>query len=460
MTALKARAWAEKYRRLVGGAVDDGPPGNPDPPLLVNDPATADPLVAEVLQELRTRARSMRDGGRRVDAALDVTWFERVPTGYCSTDVRPVEDETVVLVDDGLVWAVKAGSSLVARHYFHPQFALEHVSAADRHAFARVHDVFLGQYFLFGRAKSSIGLASGAEAVERRLTQECVAFVLAHELGHVVAGHRADGDSTGWLASATTPEPLHAFAPEIEADAIAVQLLLGDMWGNSVAEAEVDLRLLAMRLTLQTLETVEQCALVTVLRRHLPAGRRWEGVLNFLHRRFPATTLERFSRLWDGLAPSLRFGTATELLPPATSASDDALRHGWVARSTTRVLRRWDDLEDAVWQYRQPAAVLHAVIGLEIGQFQDPPVTDVMEARLLGIALTDEVLTGLPGWMLGGLAAGGAASAGDLVEHLRLRARWPEPFRSAEQGVLPIHLVTAAVHSELRLRLNAAAAAS
>lgn len=475
MTALTAKAWAVQYSQLVSGeiGIDRHRPSVAGTPLVedsdnrsvadaksaprIDEPATDDPILAAALQELRGRGRFMRDGGRALEAALDAAWFQRVSTGYCSTDVRRVEAETAVLVDDGLVWAAEAGSSLAARHYVDPEFSLEHVSPSARDAFARVHDVFMGQYFLFGRAKYRLGLTSGTAELDRRMTLECVAFVLAHEVGHVMAGHRAGSSSTEWLTKDGMPEHLHAYGPEIEADAIAVQLLLGDMWGRSVAQAEVELRLLAMRLTMQALETVEQCALVPGPRRHLPVRRRWEGVLYFLHKRFPATTLDGFWQLWEGIVPSLTFRTASELSPPTEPASAEALRYGWVDPSAVDALKRWDDLEDAVWQYRQPAGVLQAVIGLEIGQLREPPVTDVPLSRQLGIAFIDTMLAGLPLWLVGGERNEDPASAGDLIQHLRSRTRWPEPFCSATHGVLPIHLVAAAVQGEFMRRLNATA---
>lgn len=55
----------------------------------------------------------------------------------------------------------------------------------------------------------------------------------------------------------------------------------------------------------------------------------------------------------------------------------------------------------------------------------------------------------LSAWLTGTDAGYGAASHGDLIEHLRRREVWPEPFRSGTSGVLPIHTMAAAVRGVL-----------
>ena len=179
---------------------------------------------------------------------------------------------------------------LVAQHYEGPDFSGEACPAGQREAFARADTTFVGQYFLFGHASTPLGIASRNPPGSMRTESRRPTFVLAHELGHVMAGHTTAGDRTAWLRPETIPAGLHDVAAEIEADVWRCKLDAGRHVGRTASRSEVEARLFAIRIVLHTFETVEECALIPATRRHLPAARRWAGALDALRRRFSAET--------------------------------------------------------------------------------------------------------------------------------------------------------------------------
>ncbi|MGB7979861.1 MAG: hypothetical protein WCF36_03585 [Candidatus Nanopelagicales bacterium] len=443
MSASEARAWADSYKALVKEELDDegSRTGLTD--------HTDDPAIASCLRVLSARAESARDSGEALRNALSRTWITTVSSGFCSTDSRPVADQTAILVDRGLIRAIEAAAALVGRHYADPEFDARACTDEQRADFARAHTTFLGQYFLFGRASTGLGVCSSDPRVDARVAREALAFVLAHELGHVMAGHTPSGDRLSWITPENTPADLHQFAAEIEADALAVQMLLGDMWDTTVGQSEVDARLFAIRTVLQTFETVEECALVPVTRRHLPARRRWEGLLNAFTRRFSIETLGRHEALWGGISPHLRFAPAFEVETPQTPVSQALSEAGWTGIGDPRAWSEWDGLEAAVWQYRLPREVVEVLVGYEAGVLLDEGHSLGQESYRLGRRAVAELVEGLPRWLRGTDSAHGSASSGDLIAYLRRREVWPEPFRSTHDGVLPIHTMASAVRSAL-----------
>ena len=470
MVAAKARAWASSYRALLD---DEGAARQAGCQPVVEHPNTDDRFIASCLRVLDKRAGSARDFGEAFRAALTKIWVTTVSSGYCSTDARPVGDQTAILVDRGLIRAVDAAAALIGQHYEEPEFSSEACTDEQRAAFARAHTTFLGQYFLYGRAAEALDVRSRDLRVDRLVAGEALTFVLAHEIGHVIAGHSPSGESLSWLKPENVPAGLHAFAAEIEADALGLQLHSGDMWDQTVGRSEVEARLFAIRSVLLTFETVEACALVPVNRRHLPARRRWEGMLNALTRRFDMATLTRHEALWDVMSPHLRF-TETQALESPRTAISEALRDaGWQAparsglavdsevnrtreaRETreeseiSETWKRWDDLEAAVWQYRLPRQVVETLVGYEAGLLLNPAHQMGSESHRIGRLAVTELIEHLPRWLRASESSLGSASSGDLIVHLRRRNSWPEPFRSATKGVLPIHTMASAVRQVL-----------
>jgi len=451
VSADEARAWADSYKALLdedgvdsvlrsaGGATAQ----------FAESPHTDDPLIASCLRVLSRRAQSSRDSGEAFRAALAKTWLTTVSSGYCSTDARPVGDQTAILVDCGLIRAVEAAAALIGQHYEGPEFEVRACTDEQRAAFGRAHTTFLGQYFLYGRASQSLGVRSADPRVDHRVARDGLTFVLAHEIGHVMAGHTPSGDRALWITPENLPADLHAFAAEIEADALAVQLHLGDMWGRAAGRSEVEARLFAIRSVLQTFETVEACALVPVSRRHLPAKRRWEGLLNALTYRFDMDTLGRHEVLWEAMAPYLRFTQTQEVETPDEPVSRALAAAGWAGAEDLARWSEWDELEAAVWHYRLPRQVVEVLVGYEAGLLIDPAHQMGPESYRMGRSVVAELVEGLPRWLRGSDSSRGSATSGDLIEHLRRRSAWPEPFCNAQEGVLPIHTMASAVRHVL-----------
>lgn len=447
VAASEARAWAESYKALLD---DEGSTAPGEISGQAADDHADHPLIASCLRVLAHRAESARDSGTAFRDALANTWVTTVSSGYCATDARPVGTQTAILVDRGLIRALEAAAALIGQHYEGPEFSVGACTAEERAAFARAHTTFLGQYFLYGRASTALGVRSRDPRVDTRVLKEALTFVLAHEIGHVIAGHTPSGDNLSWIAPENIPAGLHAFAAEIEADALAAQLQLGDLWNQRVGRSEVEARLFAIRSVLLTFETVEASALVPVNRRHLPAKRRWDGLLNALTRRFDSATLRHHEELWEAVAPQLRFAAATEVEPPRDSVTE-ALRHaGWTgAGAGASAWSHWDELEAAVWHYRLPLEIVEALVGYEAGLLLDPMHEMGPESCRLGGIAVSELIAQLPRWLRGSDSSRGSASSGDLIAHLRRRSAWPEPFRSATEGVLPLHTMASAVRHVL-----------
>lgn len=394
----------------------------------------------------------MRDKGEALRTALGRVWVEELPTGYCLAEVRPVGAEYALLVDSGLPSTLHLGARLLAQHFPQGLLAPGSVPQDVRRSFGRLFAAYLGQYYLFGRFRRAPGLAldSHEEAWARALTTEAVAFVLAHELGHVMAGHRPGDASPRWLDPSQLGVLTLPAAEELEADAVAVQLLLGDLRGSRVDQGVVDLRLTAMRLVFEALSAVELCYLVPPSSRHLPAGRRWAGVQTFLRERFPESLLHAHDRDWAVLAAALSFGPVDEPLPPETPLHLDLHSAGWDVDWSGGQRAAWADGELAAWQYRLRPLLQRFLVGTEAMHLTVVSHADVAAVLKAGEAVLAEVLAKLPPHLAGaGSGRVGHAGVADLVVHLRQRGRWPEPFRSDDSLVLPLHLVAAAIAAQL-----------
>jgi hypothetical protein len=404
-------------------------------------------LVKDGLALLGKRASLMPQAG--FDAAITTIEVDVVPSGYCSAEVRGTADKPTLRIDSGLLSALRLASLLVARHFDQGLFRIDTVTEDTRVSFARLFRTFLGQYYLFGSFKlKPPDLSSDPSGkIAQLIAREATAFVLGHELGHVVAGHLGEIGATRWLDRTSTTERANDAAQEIEADALAVAVVLADLFGTTVPEGLADLRLLSIRMAYEVLSSVERCYLVANARSHLAADTRWEGVFNFLHRRFPSSTISRVAEGWGKIAEALRFPIALDFQSPDTSIQDDLALHGWPALSHSQADQTdWIMAEESSHQFRLHTIYQYALIGAEALGIQD--LSAIGEGKLLaaGEKVVDALEEGLPR-LLKGQSVGIYATpgVGDLVRHLRRREVWPEPFRSDTARSLPIHLAAGAI---------------
>jgi hypothetical protein len=409
-------------------------------------------LVTDGLRRLRKRAALIPQAG--FAETIAVTEVMVVPSGHCSAEARIGDGKPALWIDSGLLSALRLASLLVARHFDEGLFRTGVVDDETRASFARLFRAFLGQYYLFGRFRldppslpdDQFGKLAGLIAAE------AATFVIGHELGHVIAGHLDEPCATRWLDRSATTRRTHDAAQEIEADALAVAVALADLFGATVPEGLADLRLLAIRLSYELLSSVEHCYLVAHSRSHLPADERWEGVLHFLHRRFPPATLVRVSKGWQLVAEALRFPVTTNFEPPAVPVLDDLKAHHWPAPDIAAEGGKadWDMAEESSRQFRLDATFQYALIGSAVLGIED--LSAIAEGDLLaaGRAVVDELEAGLPRLLKGeNTFVHATPGVGDLVRHLRLRQSWPEPFRSDQSLGLPIHLAAGAVAKRL-----------
>lgn len=441
MIPTKAYSWARQYHAELS---DD------DSSIAAGEAAAeqSGPSGSELAQTVRRRLHGSGDYAAVALPVLSRTWIEVLDVGYCTAEIRPVEDEFAILIDSGLIRTLQAAAGLVAHHFHAGLFQPDTVTVAERSALGRLYAAFVGQYYLLGRIREPFPLVSSrSDDIARHLANEALSFVVGHELAHAVAGHTSDPESTRWLDQSVSAPELRQYAAEIEADALAVQLCVGDLWGQSVAEGELQARLLAIRLTFQVMETVERCSLAAAASRHLPAKRRWAGVRFALVERVSNEWLDTLDRAWDSIVSCLGFADVSELQAPGQRPIELLVTAGWRTVPGTSC-ERWVELETSSWHFRLNTIILDTLIGIELLQperLEGLSLGELGNAFLVGRRTVDGMLATLPPWLLDGGSTRGSASSGDLVQYLRRRSRWPEPIRSDMSTVMPIHLMAAAL---------------
>lgn len=450
-SAEQARAWAREHRRVVDDHFD--PHAVPAP----LHPYSDDGRVNAVVTTLATRAAAMADDGELAAHTLNRIWTERLDTGFCSTEIHRVGDQFAILVDSGLIAALDVGSVAVARHYGQ-SFDVSAVTDEVRAGFGRFFTIFVAQYFLYGRIRFGPPPLIGFEAgVAARIAHESLVFVLGHELAHAMAGTRHFHGDHLWTDTEDVPNGLRRYTPEIEADAVALQMCFGTLWaGQPLSQAEVELRLFAVRMSFAILQTIEKCCLTPTFARHLPAERRWNGVLQFLNSRLPQWLMDKHNQDWNTLGPLFDFAPLQSAAPPEDSLTRRLVDTGWV--SEVNDLTVWEEMEIPARQFRLATPVLHALLGLLADALDhgDPHCTvlqseaDAHAAVAKGVAITEALVDRLPAWLKPVPEAATTTSVGDIIEYLRKHQRWPEPFSAHPDVAPPIHLAAASIARTLR----------
>lgn len=438
-----AHAWAAQRRALLNDA-----PSNDE----WEDDHSNDPHWSAVVRLAASRARELASAAEETQQVIASLWIERVDGGYLATELHPLDGEFALLADVGLQRMIDVNAMLVARHYLGPSFDASHCTAPARTAFARLYHSLVGQFYLYGRLRHPLPLPLlGPRPVADRVAQEAALFVLAHELGHAVAASHHRAGLLHWLEPERPSGDLTDFAVEIEADAFAVALCFADLWGARVGEAEATLRILAIRLTLNTMEAVEAASLLPRVFRHLPARRRWNGIRSYLAERFPDWLLERVDDLWRVLGEALTFTEASAIVPPVEGILTALKREGWIANFEPSVEEEWAQHEEMVWHFRQPAPIVEFLIGADAVTALPGLRGDAAPTYRIGHQAVTSLLHSLPPWLTGADPQRGQATSGELITYLRRRDRWPPPF--ADGAPLPIHLMASAVHQRLNGRL-------
>jgi hypothetical protein len=438
-----AHAWAVQRRALLNDA-----PAHDE----WQDDHSNDPRWSAVARLADSRAKELASAATETQQAIASLWIERVDGGYLATTLHPLEGEFALLADVGLQHMIDVNAMLVARHYREPSFDASHCTDAARSAFARLYHSLIGQFYLYGRLRYPLPFPLlGPQPLAERVAQEAALFVLAHELGHAVAASQHRAGLLHWLDPERPPADLTDFAVEVEADAFAVALCFADLWGAHAGEAEATLRILAIRLTLNTMEAVEAASLLLRVFRHLPAKRRWNGIRSYLAERFPRWLLHRVDDLWGVLGEVLTFTEASAIVPPFEGILTSLRREGWIAGFEPSAEEEWSQHEEMIWHFRQPAPIVEFLIGADAVTAMPDLSGDVAATYRVGHHAVTSLLDSLPPWLTGSDPEGGQATSGELISYLRLRERWPPPF--ADGAPLPIHLMASAVHQRLNGRL-------
>lgn len=399
----------------------------------------------------------MADDGALATQTLTRTWTERLDTGFCSTEIRRVGDQFTILIDSGLIAALDVGSVALARHYGQ-SFDVSAVTDEVRSGFSRFFTTFVAQYFLYGRIRFGPPQLIGFEPhVAARIAQESLMFVLGHELAHAMAGtHHFRGDHL-WADNDDVPDSLRRYTPEIEADAIAVQMCFGTLWaGQPLGQAEVELRLFAVRMGFAILQTIEQCCLTPSFAQHLPAERRWNAVLHFLRSRLPQWLVDKHSQDWATLGPMFDFAALQSVVPPPDSLTQRLVETGWVDEVSDLAI--WEHMETPARQFRLATPVLHALLGLLADALDHDDLksavlqsdADARAAAKKGLAITDDLINRMPAWLKPVPEGVTTTSVSDIIEYFRKHERWPEPFSAHPDVAPPIHLAAASIARKLR----------
>lgn len=412
------------------------------------DEHSNDPRWSATRQLAMRRADALVADKARTQQAIGSLWIEQVSTGYVATSLHPTSGEFAVLTDTGLQYMIDIAANLIARHYREPEFGATQCPESARESFGRLYQALTGQFYLYGRLTKPVPVEFlGNRKVAQRVAQEASLFVLAHELGHAVAATQHQSGRPYWLDADRPRDDLSNVAVEIEADAFGVALCLADCWGSSVGEAEVTLRILAIRLVLHTMEIVEAASLVSRLHRHLPATDRWRGLHSCLDERFPDWLLARIDSLWDAMAEALTFPETTELAPPLENLLLSLERDGWIDRCELDAGEEWMRQESLSWQFRLPLPILEYLIGADAVSVDPDPQRTHIEVLTVGTNAVTELLSHLPPSLVGDDSSHARATSGDLIFYLRDRRAWPHPF--SDGAPLPIHLMASAVHRRL-----------
>jgi len=403
-----------------------------------------DAALEALMEAIQARSRLISPAIPTWQGVLNRSWVGSILTGYCTTELRAVDTEFALLVESGLHSIVWLAAQLPARCLGSDGSILgDGLLLPAKQSFHRFFATYVGQYYLYGRIRQDLEVVSEPHlAAAGRIASEAMIFVLAHELAHAADGHL---DPSGDASPEDAETELHQSAQEDEADALAAYVAFGDLWNDTVPRDELQLRLLGLRVAFLVLETVERCALAAPVSRHRTSLQRWQTLASILEPRLPADALISHIDLWSQLEPFLSFDEVAAPLPPDVDLLEGLTRHGWLRAEHIRHQEFWHTTELAVWQFRLQRPILDALIGFEICAATKLPNQTLADAYVLGRAAADAMVSSLPTRFTDGAAQRGAATSGDLMIYLRRRERWPEPFRSNADMVLPLHTMAAAL---------------
>lgn len=131
----------------------------------------------------------------------------------------------------------------------------------------------------------AIALPQPLASYHQALIEQSELFVLAHEFAHILLGHHS-GDGAKHESIHFGPVASTAYrsdwARELEADALAVRLLLMEDDGAQPAPETMLLTLLTVKVTLQTLEAASESRYIQRSSSHPGADARYEAILQSL----------------------------------------------------------------------------------------------------------------------------------------------------------------------------------
>jgi hypothetical protein len=184
----------------------------------------ADLLVETTAEEVEQSIRSIRK--YRSLLKFDVFAGE-FPMGSINAEAVEVDGGFLILVDSGaLVVMQQVGELLAGADADHPSDRTANATTIDGVVSALEAYLLFGDPF-FGPRRVSGGLTM---LLRHALTAKCRSFVVAHEYGHLIAGH-FDGRVMELEQLNTNAGPIgvikKGWSEEFEADAIAQKILLG-----------------------------------------------------------------------------------------------------------------------------------------------------------------------------------------------------------------------------------------
>jgi hypothetical protein len=403
------------------------------------------PLARHLHSELRRRSTSVVESSSRSNAVLDKTWIQIADTGYCHAEIVSVGDEFCIFIHSGLTSMVRQASFVVAAHFRDGLY--EDGAVTDEHSdwYRRMLGIYVGQLHLFGLIRYHLPtIRRGARLVDD-VAIEAMLYIVAHEASHAIAGHFGRNDDAPGFDT-DEHESLHSYSNEIEADALASIIWMGDFWGATVTEGDIQLRLLAARVAFHVLELAEDTAIFPTASRHLPAELRWSALESSLENDIESEYVQRLAEQWKEMRNAIEIHDSFELRPPGDSIVRILKDEEWIdAELGPEEDDRWSFLESASYHLRLHPVLLRILVGHEALYPQAELIANPDEEFKVGKRIIDDIAVSLPRWLKGGGKRNLTATSSDLISYLRDRDNWCEPFRSDGTLTLPIHIVAAAI---------------
>lgn len=264
----------------------------------IRDDPTLGPMTAETEAGLRATGTMtgelVRSVNRLVERNAEAPWVNEltqavggvvvgaVRGGEVSAATLRFPDQShLLLVDHGMAAVTWLAASMVAIIGRDRRDGVSHGdSGEEAHGEACAFRLALSRAAAGGSASllPPMALSLDELRVAGAFALEMDAFVVAHEVAHILLGHLNAGATAVGIVGGSNRLMGKQEQQELAADELALWLMFADAGTNAVTDQVATIRLGAVRLFLTVLEEYEQSCFVRLPSSHPPAGVRWQSL--------------------------------------------------------------------------------------------------------------------------------------------------------------------------------------